>query len=187
MSRPTLQGPICGARRGNGRGICQSHPLKGHWRCKFHGGGSTGARTPEGQAGVTAAMVAGRARWVERMRRAKAEGLVDRFPGGRQPGRKPRAKSGVRLVDRALRQVEQHLEEMPAMPATPFAELDVPGKLTAIAIEGLRFLHATLQRPVTPDNPKTARLVTEAARCVLALSIKAGPERMRAVFGLSGV
>ncbi len=66
------------------------------------------------------------------------------------------------------------------MPATPFAELDVPGKLTAIAIEGLRFLHATLQRPVTPDNPKTARLVTEAARCVLALSIKAGPERMRA-------
>src|ERR1700756_4029439 len=67
---------ICGARRAHGRGICRNHPLKGHWRCKFRGGPSTGARTPEGQARVTAAMVAGRRRWVEMMRRAKAEGLV---------------------------------------------------------------------------------------------------------------
>ncbi len=180
MLRPTLPPLTCGARRRHGRGICQSHPLKGHWRCKHHGGRSTGARTPEGQARVTAAMVAGRAKWVERMRRAKAAGLVERFPGGRRPGRKARAKSGTKLVDRALRQVEHQLEEMPAMPATPFAELDVAEKLTVIAVEGSRFLHATLQRPVTPDNPKTARLVTEAARLALALSIKVGPERMRA-------
>src|SRR5260221_7817217 len=134
MSRATLPPLTCGARRRHGRGICQSHPLKGHWRCRFHGGASTGARTQEGQARVTAAMVAGRARWVERMRRAKAQGLIARFPGGRRPGRKPRAKSGSRLVDRALRQVEHQLEELPAMPATPFAELDAAGKLTVIAV-----------------------------------------------------
>jgi hypothetical protein len=115
------------------------------------------------------------------MRRAKEAGLVERFPGGRQPGRKPRAKPGTRLVDRALRQVEHQLEELPALPATPFAELDAAEKLTAIAIEGLRYLHRMLQLPIGPDTPKrTARLVTEAARLALALSIKAGPERMRA-------
>jgi hypothetical protein len=126
-------------------------------------------------------MVAGRARWVERMRRAKAAGLVDRFPGGRQPGRKPRAKSGSRLVDKALRQLEHQLEELPTMPSTPFAELDAAEKLTVIAAGGLRMLHGFLQLPIGPDTPKrTARLVTEAARLALALSIKVGPERMRA-------
>jgi hypothetical protein len=38
-------------------------------------------KTPEGKARVVAAMVAGRRRWVERM---KAEGR--KFPGGRKPG-----------------------------------------------------------------------------------------------------
>jgi hypothetical protein len=42
---------------------------------------STGPKTPEGKARVVAAMVAGRHRWVERM---KAEGR--KFPCGRRPG-----------------------------------------------------------------------------------------------------
>ena len=42
---------------------------------------STGPKTPEGKARVVAAMVAGRHRWVERM---KAEG--GKFPCGRKPG-----------------------------------------------------------------------------------------------------
>jgi hypothetical protein len=42
---------------------------------------STGPKTPEGKARVVAAMVAGRQRWVEKM---KAEGR--KFPGGRKPG-----------------------------------------------------------------------------------------------------
>jgi hypothetical protein len=44
---------------------------------------STGPKTPEGKARVVAAMVAGRRRWVERM---KAEGR--KFPGGRKLGSK---------------------------------------------------------------------------------------------------
>jgi hypothetical protein len=42
---------------------------------------STGPKTPEGKARVVAAMVAGRRRWVEKM---KAEGR--KFPGGRKLG-----------------------------------------------------------------------------------------------------
>ena len=42
---------------------------------------STGPKTPEGKARVVAALVAGRHRWVERM---KAEGR--KFPCGRKPG-----------------------------------------------------------------------------------------------------
>jgi hypothetical protein len=42
---------------------------------------STGPKTPEGRARVVVAMVAGRRRWVERM---KAEGR--KFLGGRKPG-----------------------------------------------------------------------------------------------------
>jgi hypothetical protein len=57
---------------------------------------STGPKTPEGKARVVAAMVAGRRRWVERM---KAQGL--KFPGGRKPGtriaRGAKQRAGVRL------------------------------------------------------------------------------------------
>jgi hypothetical protein len=42
---------------------------------------STGPKTPEGKARVVAAMVAGRRRWIERL---KAEGK--KIPGGRRPG-----------------------------------------------------------------------------------------------------
>ena len=53
---------------------------------------STGPKTPEGKARVVAAMVAGRHRWVERM---KAEGR--KFPCGRRPGSRIKAQAtGVR-------------------------------------------------------------------------------------------
>jgi hypothetical protein len=50
-------------------------------RCRFHGGASTGPRSPEGKAKVVAAMVAGRRTWVERVR---AEGGT--FKAGRKTG-----------------------------------------------------------------------------------------------------
>ena len=65
------------------RTICRNWAVRGKTRCKFHGGMSTGPKTPEGKARVVAAMVAGRRRWVERM---KTEGR--KFPGGRKLGSK---------------------------------------------------------------------------------------------------
>jgi hypothetical protein len=45
-----------------------------------------------------AAMTAGRARWVERLRKAKAMGLIERFPGGRRP-KGPRPSSKGKAVE----------------------------------------------------------------------------------------
>jgi hypothetical protein len=51
--------PICGARTRKGA-PCQSKLLLAGRKCKFHGGKSTGPRTPEGRAKAIAAMLAGR-------------------------------------------------------------------------------------------------------------------------------
>ena len=68
----------CGAlvkHRTNWRGAratCLRWPVDGLFgRCHLHGGKSTGPKTPEGKARVVAAMVAGRARWLEQL---KADG-----------------------------------------------------------------------------------------------------------------
>ena len=50
---------ICGARKKTGE-RCRSKMLHRGGKCKFHGGLSTGARTPEGKAKSIAAMQAGR-------------------------------------------------------------------------------------------------------------------------------
>ena len=41
----------CGARTRAG-GECRNHIVPGSWRCKLHGGLSTGPRTPEGRAAI---------------------------------------------------------------------------------------------------------------------------------------
>ncbi len=51
--------PVCGARTRRGT-ACQSKLLLAGRRCKFHGGKSTGPRTPEGKAKAIAVMLAGR-------------------------------------------------------------------------------------------------------------------------------
>ncbi|MFZ2540998.1 MAG: HGGxSTG domain-containing protein [Gallionella sp.] len=54
---------ICGARKKTGE-RCRSKALHRGGKCKFHGGLSTGAKTPEGKARAIAAMRAGQARWI---------------------------------------------------------------------------------------------------------------------------
>ncbi len=58
---------ICGAmnRQGN---LCQCKKLLRGGRCRFHGGCSTGARTPEGKARSIAALRAGYDEWVKKRR-----------------------------------------------------------------------------------------------------------------------
>ena len=53
---------VCGARKKTGE-RCRSKDLHRGGKCKFHGGLSTGARTPEGKARSIAAMRAGYLRW----------------------------------------------------------------------------------------------------------------------------
>lgn len=54
---------VCGARKKTGE-RCRSKGLHRGDKCKFHGGLSTGARTPEGKARAIAAMQAGHAKWL---------------------------------------------------------------------------------------------------------------------------
>lgn len=54
---------ICGARKKTGE-RCRSKDLHRGGKCKFHGGLSTGARTPEGKARAIAAMQTGHAKWL---------------------------------------------------------------------------------------------------------------------------
>jgi hypothetical protein len=56
---------VCGGRRRRDGMICLAAPIPGHWRCKWHGGMSTGPKTPEGRARQRE----GHQRWLERMRR----------------------------------------------------------------------------------------------------------------------
>jgi len=54
---------ICGARKKTGE-RCRSKALHRGDKCKFHGGLSTGAKTPEGKARALAALREGQARWI---------------------------------------------------------------------------------------------------------------------------
>ena len=54
----------CGAMTRKGT-PCRCKPIPGKKRCKYHGGMSTGPRTPEGKARALSAMQEGRRRWRE--------------------------------------------------------------------------------------------------------------------------
>lgn len=62
----------CGAKTRKGA-PCQCKPEPGSKRCRFHGGASTGPKTPEGRARIAAAQ---KRRWLK-YRAAKADGLPD--------------------------------------------------------------------------------------------------------------
>ncbi len=64
QTRLAMKAIRCGAIRTNGR-PCPAKPISGKERCRFHGGMSTGPRTPEGRQRIADAQ---RKRW------AKAKG-----------------------------------------------------------------------------------------------------------------
>jgi hypothetical protein len=63
------------------RNRCKNWAVRGSKRCRLHGGLSTGPRTLEGMACTLAAMKAGRARWLAKL---KSEGKP--IPCGRKKG-----------------------------------------------------------------------------------------------------
>ena len=101
---------------------CRNWAVPGRNRCRFHGGMSTGPKTPEGKARVVAAMVAGRHRWVERM---KAEG--GKFPCGRKPGS------------------QLKLQTAGALPRKDYRRMTLQ-ELRAAALESIEILQERLRR-----------------------------------------
>ena len=60
---------------------CRNWPVDGMKRCRFHGGLSTGPKTPEGKARAIAAMVAGRKLWLERKKRERTAATLEQIYG----------------------------------------------------------------------------------------------------------
>jgi hypothetical protein len=88
LRRPWTKGPDGRFRLRHPR--CQAWAMP-NGRCRFHGGLSTGPRSPEGKARVVAAMVEGRRAWVERV-----HGEGGTFKSGR--------KSGARWLTEPMRE-----------------------------------------------------------------------------------
>src|ERR1700730_3659740 len=122
----------CNARLSGERGYCQRYPVRGRARCRFHGGLSTGACVLRAR-GVTAA-VEGRRRWLDRMRRAKAIGLIGKIPGGRIPGR----RTGEPIeISRARTMIRDEIKGLPALADRPLAELEPAELLDALTPKAL--------------------------------------------------
>ena len=70
---------------------------------------------------TAAALVAGRRRWVERMRLAKAAGLIEKFPTGGDPTVRIRSRdpSAARLERNAAAAIEAMLASLPAVSDKP--------------------------------------------------------------------
>ncbi len=62
---------------------CRNWPVRGSKRCRFHGGHSTGPTTADGMARTLAAMKAGRARWLAKLKSEKKPIPCGRKKGGR--------------------------------------------------------------------------------------------------------
>jgi hypothetical protein len=85
---------------------------------RAHGG--AGGRPPGTQQhpNTRAAAVEGRHRWLERMRQAKAAGLIEKIPGGRRARGLP-PRSNDRIIVRGQRLLDRMIEDMEKLPTIP--------------------------------------------------------------------
>lgn len=106
-----------------------------------------------------AAMAAGRWRWLDAMKRAKTQGLIDKIPTGRRrPGvRKAPSKEAARARHIASRLIEA-LPEPTKLPD----EMDLPELTTEVFRLSLLSLRSLVDQPLS-DDVRLARLQMKAA------------------------
>jgi hypothetical protein len=151
----------------------------------LHGADSTGPTTPEGKAKAVAAMVAGRAAWVEEMRAAKGAGLIDQFPGGRKKSKgKKKAVKRDKVTRQALVVIEQEkaMHDVSPPPQTAPAEWASQthgDKLDVLVGSALDVIKGVLELPDDPGNLKLMSLKKDAALSVIGAQIKIGKSRVQ--------
>src|SRR5690348_8069658 len=174
--------PRCGARLKQGGGHCRKWPVRGRTRCRLHGGLSTGPRVY--RARDMSAAAAGRRRWLERMKRAKAEGRIAKIPCGRISGRR---KGEPIEVSRARAMVKREMAKLPARMERPFAELNPPEMLEALTPKALCKMAEILDLPTDLDSlggdvmlqHRRYRLQAEVAQSITAARIKVDDASLR--------
>ena len=128
---------------------------------------------------TAAALKAGRARWLARMREAKAAGLLTRLPNGRRP--KGAAKlSADKKIARAQRIIEVVMTQSSGSSALakPWAQMSKAEKLAAAADKGLDVAKAILDAPMDLDNTKLLALQQQTALTVIAQQIRVEQGKM---------
>jgi hypothetical protein len=126
-------------------------------------------------------MTAGRARWVERMREAKAMGLIERFAGGRQPKAKPRVvKRRGKVIERARAVVARPRAEPPAVAVSPWNEQTHAEKLNTLTGMALDKTREILELPCDTQNLKLLSIQKDAALSILSTQTKVDDNRLRA-------
>ena len=163
---------LCGAKTRVG-GRCSKPAMPDSARCRWHGARAGRPRGTPMHENTRVALRTGRARWVERMRQAKAAGLIERFPNGRRPKGAPKLSSNKKIA-KAQRIVEVWMAEVEAkgVPATPWAQLTKAQKLSSNADLSLDVTRRILELGVDPRDPKTLALVKDVALSTIAMQIK---------------
>ena len=107
----------------------------------------------------------GRRRWLAKMRLAKAQGLIDKIPGGRKPGVRGRVRSADPLAARLERAAEKAIEM--ALKVLPIPLDKSPEQMTDAELfagnfrESLLFNRAVLRQPIDLSAPDPEMLKTK--------------------------
>jgi hypothetical protein len=132
------------------------------------------------------ALQEGGARWRERMRLAKAAGLIERFPQGRKKG-----DSGVWSKDGRIAKAQREVERMRSVSKGSFVATTVPDtevipaelaraqRLGGLACQALDVIQMVFDLPLPdPTHPSFMKMVSakkDAALSILSLQLKQPP------------
>ena len=160
----TLEDRACGAKTRHGS-RCNRTPAPGYLRCHWHGeraGRPPG--TPQ-HVNTRAAAIEGRRRWLAKMRLAKAQGLIDKIPGGRKPGVRGRVRSPVpreaRLERTAEKAIDMALKDLPVPLDKPPEQMTDAELFAGNFRESLLFNRAVLRQPIDLSDPDPEMLKTK--------------------------
>jgi hypothetical protein len=135
-----------------------------------------------GKARAVAAMVAGRRRWVERMRELKKAGVIEKIPGGRKP-KTPSPRKSDKVIERARAVVASEGARLPALAkseARNWAKKTHAEKLGTLTGQALDKTREILELPCDPDNLKLLSIQKDAALSIIAAQVKVDETQLRA-------
>jgi hypothetical protein len=172
--------PRCNARRINGGGLrCRAWALKGKTRCKRHGGATTPHKTPESHARSIAAKEAGFQRYVQRMRDAKAMGIITEMPwqGWNRPkGLHTLAQRNMKEAAMAI--IEKEIATLPVV-EKPLEQQTMGELLATNARKGLLKAHHILSIECEDDNYKLMSIQKDLIATTLTAQVRVDESVMR--------